>query len=282
MGSIRIILTSLLLMLATISFLVGNSLAADTMEDQEDFATVQEQRCRVLQVNLIGIGVVSAWGIYKWDYFSRSPRASSEGWFGNDTDEGGSDKLGHLYASYAATHGLAYFYENWRFKREEAALYGALSSWAIMGFMEFGDSFSDYGFSGEDLLFNTVGSAFGYLLYLNTDLAGKIDLRWEYGIHPSSGGVFTDYDNTKVLLALKLNGFEATRRGLLKHLELHLGYYTRGFDDHEADQERNLYVGIGVNLTDLLRRHGHGKTATVLNYLQLPYTYLPLSHDFNR
>lgn len=282
MGRIRGILTSLLLVLATISVLAGNSLASETIEGQDGYATVQEKRCRVLQVNLVGIGLVSAWGIYKWDYFSRSPRADSEGWFSNDTDEGGSDKLGHLYASYAATHGMAYFYENWQFERGDAALYGALSSWAIMGFMEFGDSFSDYGFSVEDLLSNTVGSVFGYYLYLNTDLSSKIDLRWEYGFDPSGGGVFTDYDNTKVLLALKLNGFKVARRGLLKHLELHLGYYTRGFDDHESDQERNLYVGIGVNLTDLLRRHGHVKTATVLKYLQLPGTYLPLNHDFNR
>jgi hypothetical protein len=260
----------------------GNSLAAGIEADDAGYATALEKRRRVVQVNLLGIGLVSAWGIYKWDYFTQSPNAGSEGWFGNGTDEGGADKLGHLYASYAATHGLAYLYENWRFERDEAALYGALSSWAIMGFMEFGDSFSDFGFSMEDLLFNTVGSAFGYLLYQNTDLAGKIDLRWEYGIHPSGGGVFTDYENTKVLLALKLNGFKATRRGLLKHLELHLGYYTRGFDDHESGQERNLYVGIGVNLTDLLRRHGHAKTATVLNYLQLPGTYLSLKHDFNR
>ncbi len=111
------------------------------------------------------------------------------------------------------------------------------------------------------------------------DLASKIDLRWEYGLHPSGEGVFTDYDNTKVLLALKLNGFETSRRGLLKHLELHLGYYTRDFS--EPDRERNLYVGIGLNLTDLLCRHGHAKTATVLNYLQLPGTYLPLTDDFN-
>ncbi len=278
----RKILNKLLLVTAIMLCCAGNSLAAGVEADDAGYATALEKRRRVVQVNLLGIGLISVWGIYKWDYFTRSPRVGSEGWFGNDTDEGGSDKLGHLYSSYAATHGLACLYENWRFERDEAALYGALSSWAIMGFMEFGDSFSDYGFSIEDLLFNTVGSAFGYLLYLNTELASKIDLRWEYGIHPNSGDFLTDYENTKVLLALKLNGFEATRRGLLKHLELHLGYYTRGFDDHEPDRERNIYVGIGVNLTDLLRRRGHAKTATVLNYLQLPGTYLPVKHDFNR
>lgn len=261
--------------------LAANGLTAEDVGDNVDYATVLEQRRRVLQVNLVGIGLISAWGIYKWDYFSTPPKVDYEGWFGNGTDEGGADKLGHLYASYAGTRGLAHLYENWRFEQNEAALYGALSSWTIMGFMEFGDSFSEYGFSAEDLLFNTLGSALGYVFYKDANLASKIDLRWEYGIHPSGGEIFTDYDNTKVLLALKLNGFETTRRGLLKHVELHLGYYTRGFDD-EPDRERNLYIGIGLNLTDLLRRHDYPKTATVLNYLQLPGTYLPVTHDLNR
>lgn len=278
----REILISLLLILTILFCAADNGLAEENLGDDVGYATVFEKRRRLLQVNLIGIGLVSAWGIYKWDYFSRSPNMDSEGWFGNGTDDGGADKLGHLYSTYLASHGLAYLYEEWRFERDEAALYGALSSWLIMSYMEFGDSFSDFGFSGEDLLVNTAGSLWGYLSYKHPDLANKVDLRWEYGINPNSLDFLTDYENTKVLLALKLNGFETTRRGLLKHLELHLGYYTRGFDDNEPDRERNLYVGIGLNLTDLLRRHGHSKSATVLNYLQLPGTYLPVKRDLNR
>ncbi len=275
---------SLLLMLVILGCLAGRGIAADTIGPAQDApcATVAEQRQRLLQVNLAGIALVTGWGIYKWDYFSRPPHAESEGWFGNNTDEGGSDKLGHMYSSYLGSRGLAYLFEEWRFPHERAALYGALSSWIIAGYMEFGDSFSEYGFSAEDLLFNTLGSTLGYLFCMDAKLAEKIDLRWEYGMHPTGGDLFTDYENTKVLLALKLNGFERTRRGWLKHVELHLGYYTRGFDDHEPDRERNLYVGIGLNLTDLFRRCGWRKTATALNYLQLPYSYLPFEHDLNR
>lgn len=275
-------LIGLLLIAANVFCFPANDLAAEAVGVDVDYATVLEKRRRALQVNLLGIGAVSVWGFYKWDYFSRSPRVDSEGWFGNGTDEGGADKLGHLYSSYLSSHGLASLYERWRFERNEAALYGAFSSWLIMGYMEFGDSFSDYGFSGEDLLFNTAGSLWGYFTYMHPEVAKKIDLRWEYGTHPGNSDFFSDYDNTKVLLALKLNGFETTRRGLLKHLELHLGYYTRGFNGHEPDRERNLYVGIGVNLTDLLRRHGYTKMASVLNYLQLPGTYLPVARDLNR
>lgn len=278
----RGVLTSLLFVMAIVFCCSADGLAAEDVGDDAVYATALEKRRRVLQVNLLGIGMVSAWGVYKWDYFSRSPNVDYEGWFGNGTDDGGSDKLGHLYSSYLASHGLTYLYEGWRFERNEAAFYGTLSSWLILGFIEFGDSFSDYGFSGEDLLFNTAGSLWGFFTYTHPDVAQKVDLRWEYGFNPGSGDFLTDYENTKVLLALKLNGFEATRRGLFKHLEIHLGYYTRGFDDNEPDRERNLYVGIGFNLTDLLRRHGHTKTATVFNYLQLPGTYLPVAHDFNR
>lgn len=281
----RISCISLLLTLVAIGCLSGRGLAADPVgiaQRDAPYATAAERRQRLLQVNSAGIALVTGWGIYKWDYFTRTPHAGSEGWFGNGTDDGGSDKLGHLYSTYLASHGLACLFEEWRFPRKEAALYGSLSSWLISGYMEFGDSFSKYGFSAEDLLFNTLGSALGCLLYLDANLAEKIDLRWEYGVNPTGGDLFTDYENTKVLLAVKLNGFERIRRGWLKHVELHLGYYTRGFDEHEPDRERNIYVGIGLNLTDFFRRRGWRKAAKVFNYLQLPYTYLPFEHDFNR
>lgn len=120
-----------LLILVTNGCLAGGGIAADPADlarGDVAYATAAEQRQRLLEVNLAGIALVSAWGVYKWDYFSRSPHAESEGWFGNSTDDGGADQLGHLYSTYLASHGLAYLYEKWRFPRDEAALYGALSS----------------------------------------------------------------------------------------------------------------------------------------------------------
>ncbi|NOX43632.1 MAG: DUF2279 domain-containing protein [Gammaproteobacteria bacterium] len=127
--------------------------------------------------------------------------------------------------------------------------------------MELGDSFSDFGFSYEDLIANTLGSAIGYYLYRNPELSRKIDIRWEYGLHRESNDFTTDYENTKYIVALKLNGFETTRKNFLKHFEIHFGYYARGFDEAIDRKERNLYIGIGLNLTDLFRRYSYKKTA---------------------
>jgi len=227
------------------------------------------------------VAAITLWGVVKWDYFTVSPHAESEGWFGNDTSSGGADKLGHMFTSHVATHGLAALYEHWDFDQDDAALYGAMSSFIIMGYMEFGDSFSNYGFSGEDFVANTAGALWGYLTYRDPVLANRIDFRWEYGIHPTKTDLVTDYENSKFLFALKLNGFERFQDSWMKHLEFHLGYYTRGFQDDEPDRERNLYMGLGFNLTDMFARRGHRKTAKALRYLQVPGSYLRLNDDLN-
>lgn len=250
--------------------------------DCVDEITLDERNQKILNVNLAGVGVITAWGVSRWDYFSRSHHSGSENWFQNDTESGGADKLGHLYTSYVLSHGLSALYEHWCFNRSDAALYGALSSLAITGYMEIGDSFSEFGFSHEDLIVNAIGSVFGYYLYRDPELSSKLDLRWEYGFDPEGNDFTTDYNNSKYLFALKLNGFEAFRDGFLKHFELHLGYYTRGFDDPAAANERNVFIGIGFNLTDLFRRHGHRKTATFFNYYQLPGTSLEFEKNVNR
>ena len=244
--------------------------------------TSKEKSDRVFNVNITGIGIVTAWGLVQWDYFSRSPHSMSEGWFSNDTDDGGADKLGHLYASYVASHGLSSLYESWCFTKHDAALYGALSSFAILGYMELGDAFSDYGFSREDFWMNVLGSAAGYYLYENPGLARKIDIRWEYGFHPTDSDFITDYENSKYLLAIKFSGFELTENSFLKYFEFHMGYYARGFDDPTISKERNLYFGLGINLTDLFRKQGYRKTAIWLNYMQLPGTYMSSKKDQNK
>ena len=250
--------------------------------DCTDESPWQEQKQDLINVNLTGVGIVTIWGVANWDYFTNSPKSSSEGWFQNDTKTGGADKIGHMYTSYVTAHGLSYLYETWCFKKDDAALYGALSSLAILGYMEVGDSFSTYGFSKEDFIANSVGSLLGYYLYTNSDVASKIDFRWEYGIHPNQNDFVTDYENSKYLLALKLNGFETFRHTFLKYFELQVGYYTRGFDDPLATKERNLFFGIGLNLTDLFRRHSYKKMATVLRYIQIPGTNVEFDKDKNK
>jgi hypothetical protein len=264
-----------------ILFFASAQNASALLSDCAHESSFQQQQRDILSVNLTGIGIVTVWGVANWDYFTNSPKTTSEDWFQNNTDTGGADKVGHMYTSYVSTHGLSYLFETWCMNQADAALYGALSAFAILGYMEIGDSFSTYGFSGEDFIANSVGSLLGYYLYTRPELARKIDFRWEYGIHPNQNDLTTDYENSKYLFALKLNGFDYFRGTVLKHIELQAGYYTRGFDDPLQTKERNLFFGIGLNLTDLFSRHSYRKTATVLRYIQIPGTNMEFAHDQN-
>jgi len=263
-------------------FMAMDCYAEQSFPDSQEEISEKQLNQKLFYVTMAGVGVITAWGLVQWDYFSQSPHSISEGWFSNDTKDGGADKLGHMYISYVTTHGLAHLFEKLSAPKEKAAAYGAFSSLFILGYMEVGDSFSQHGFSYEDLIVNALGSAMGYFLYRSPDLASKFDFRWEYGLDPQGSDFSTDYENTKYLFALKLNGFDSTKNSMLKHFELLFGYYTRGFAAEEDVKKRNLFVGVGLNLTDLFQRHSYHKTATVLKYIQVPYTYIEYANDFNK
>lgn len=214
---------------------------------------------------------VTAWGIANWDYFDRSPHRESEGWFSKNTDEGGADKLGHFYLSHLLTRIMAHTYATWGYLEKDGALYGALSSFGIMTWMELGDSFSEYGFSHEDFIMNALGSLAGYFLYTNPALADIIDFRFEYRPRFDELDIFTDYEHSKFLMAVKLDGFDAIKNNYLKYIEFHLGYYVENVSSHE--KERNVYVAIGLNLSKIFKNLSMDRMSTLTRYVQIPYTY---------
>lgn len=265
-----------LLFLLLSIFLSAPTCRASAEENQE----LDTERGRKVFLTNLGLaaGVITI-GTLSWDYFRTSPKASSEGWFDRDAPEAGMDKLGHLYISYGLTDGLTSLYTTWGYTPQRAAELGALSSLGVMSLMEVGDSFSGkYGFSWEDMTMNVAGVTLGYLLNSHPELRRKFAYRVEYW--PEFGDdfeadFFTDYQHHKFLLAIKADGFDFIRNKYLQYLELQVGYYAR---DPE-DWERTLYAGIGLNLGKLFHRWTQ---KPVFDYLQLPYTYLPLKRDLDR
>jgi hypothetical protein len=193
--------------------------------------------------------------------------------------------MGHLYSTYLWSLGFSSLYEYMGIDEEQAMLYGPLSAWMVQGLMEIGDAFSDtQGFSYEDMVMNTAGALFYYLRERYPSLKKRVDLRLEYlPDWKSDGDLFTQYNSMKYLFAIKFNGFDSLNKGLLKYGELHLGYYTRGYQNHkDYDQkERVAYIGIGLNISEVLKTLGWKKTSKVFNYYQAPYTYIPFGHDFD-
>lgn len=237
---------------------------------------------KALWLNL-GVGAaVMGWGIATWDWGAGGPQVADEGWLGRDTPEGGADKLGHLWSGYAVGHLFSWQYDRWGFDQETSARLGALSSLGVMGLIEVGDAFSDYGFSYQDALFGALGAGIGYVLWRDPGLSSKLDLRIEY--NPFRGGehkadVFTDYDRLRYLVAIKGEGFEALADTPARFLELHFGFYARNYDDYNPAlgtpdlRKQHVYVGIGLNVARLLSPYCCGG---LLHYFQLPYTYVKL------
>lgn len=240
---------------------------------------------KVRNLNLVAAGTILTWGVLNWDYFQQSPTSTSEKWFGQATDEGGVDKLGHLYTTYALSHLFASIYRGWDYPEEHAMRLGTFSALGTTTIMELGDSFSDYGFSYEDMVMNCIGAASGYWLGNHPEWQKRLDLRLEYApsLSDFETDAITDYQHQKYLLAIKSSGFDMLRDTPFRYLELHLGYYARGYDDYQSSlgddhRERTVYLGLGLNVGKILESVWETR---IFNYLQLPYSYLPLEHDLD-
>jgi hypothetical protein len=240
---------------------------------------------KALILNAGGVAGILAYGLLNWDYGEESFNFRNEHWFQRDTKEGGMDKLGHFWSSYAFAHLLSHVYHRWGYAESDANLYGALSSFGLQSAMELMDGFSRYGVSYEDFLMNTAGAAAGYLWGRYPALKKMIDFRMEYipSFDADDLDPFTNYRDQKYLLALKAEGFEFLEQPVLEYLELHLGYYARGYEEFEESDPRDHrrrygFVGIGINVTKLLRSF---LDLTLFDYLQVPYTAIHLELNFD-
>ena len=211
-----------------------------------------------------------------------------EGWFGKDTYSLGMDKLGHAYASYLYAEYFNQRISHSRSNAEGAGITSGLLAFGVQAVVEVTDGFSSvYGFSKNDLIANGVGASLSMLRSTVPGFAEKIDFRMEYD--PWVNGVSTfspynDYSNQKYLLALKLSGFEQFEDSPLRFVELHAGYFARGFgakgEPAIAELRREPYVAIGMNLAELFNVAPVRNTLPAqvarraFEYIQVPGTYV--------
>lgn len=228
----------------------------------------------------------TALGFSSWDWGTRSDFAAhSEGWFGYDTEDGGMDKLGHAFTSYLITNILTERLLMQGRTTERAACTSAILATLLQLYVEVFDGFSrEFGFSYEDMTMNVFGAAVAYLRQAVPGMRDVVDLRLNYW--PSGDKGFDpvgDYSGQKFLFAFKLSGISALGDTPLRYVELHTGYYARGFNDVERsrgeEKSRRLFAGIGINLTELFfgprkisdsgwQRLGRG----FFEHVQIPYT----------
>ncbi|MFN4141258.1 DUF2279 domain-containing protein [Aestuariivirga sp.] len=235
-------------------------------------------------------GLTTAFGLKNWEWGSSGFHFENEGWFGEDTKYGGMDKLGHAYTGYLLTE---YFSQRIAHSADDpngAIVTGAILGMGLQTYIEFFDGFSGgHGFSYEDLIADGLGVGFSFLRNTIPELGEKLDFRMEYiQSEYSDFAPATDYAGQKYVLALKLSGFEDLEETPLRFLELQAGYFTEGYTDEERDRgvdpRREPYVAIGLNLNELLGEAPEVRdtlpglaTSRALEYLQVPYTYVPTS-----
>lgn len=244
---------------------------------------------------------ITATGFANWNWGSSRFKFKREGWFGKNTANGGMDKLGHAYSTYVLTEFLTDGIRAGPGTDRSRSYTAAILAMGLMTYIEVFDGFSaDHGFSHEDLVVDGVGALLSVARRTVPGLREKLDFRLHY---IPTNGVFrsiscfpaphceddegtartpiTDYGGQRYLLALKLSGFEELRQTPLRLVELHAGYFARGFTREEEVRgdpvRRRIFFGVGLNVSELLfpgrSGGGAGKAArSALEYLQLPYT----------
>lgn len=259
--------------------------------------TAQQLRRRNAMIIGGGVGLVAAYGANNWwqDGFRGRFRTVSEGWFGQNTQYGGADKLGHAFFSYAGARVLTAAFSAAGNDADSASKLGVLWSLGVMTGVEVLDGFSkQYRFSTEDAMMNLAGAAAGYLMERNPELDSLLAFRLHY--RPSEGEDFNiggDYSGQTYIMAVKASGIPALRsNSMLRYFELAIGYGTRGFESPpQFERSRNLYFGISLNLSELLGQtvyRGNREPTSMqrttdlfFELIQLPGTALPLAkHRF--
>jgi hypothetical protein len=237
-----------------------------------DAATRPLPELRVRNTAIIAGGavVLGGYAATSWwkDGFTRHFRVVREGGFGADTEFSGMDKLGHVYSTYFATRLLTPLFEWVGNDPADARKLATLTAWGTMSAMEIGDGFSrKYSFSPEDFAANTVGALLGYALLTHPQWDDLIDFRLGYRPSPlSRWDPPGDYAGQRFYLALKAEGVPALRDvPVLRYLEVGAAYGAPGVDTPDewslhdfAQRRREVFFGIGINLSRLLADVGYG------------------------
>ncbi len=230
-----------------------------------------------------------------WQWGSQDFGIGKEGWFGKKTYAGGADKLGHLMGLHLQKRSLNWLLIQMGYPNDTANLYSAVMVETLGLAIELGDGLSRYRFSPEDLLMDSFGVLFAYLLDKYPRLDSLVGFKIQYW--PSTNylddrnknklDITSDYDGMKFFLTFRATGIpQLNEHKLIRYLSFDLGYYTRGYKPNlfPNDDKRVLTAGIGINLSELVfgissENKMVSASSTLLKYWAPPYSFLPLAQN---
>jgi hypothetical protein len=148
------------------------------------------------------------------------------------------------------------------------------------------------------MIMNAVGTGLGLLFEKNRRLDDLFDFRLHYW--PSGDakrldevGPISDHSGQTYLLVAKATGIPQLKsHEVLRYFELAMGYGSRGYEPNDGtpavDRSRHVYIGISLNLAEVLRNtvfrdsaektRSQRVTETVLEYVQVPGTAVMADH----
>ncbi len=244
-----------------------------------------------------------------WDWGKTTKfRLSHEGWYGQNTYSGGSDKAAHLFSHYMLMRAL---YNIFNYTESGGPMKWAysigLTAFIALG-IEIGDGFckNQHGFSVADLTMGLIGIGIGSLLELFPTVDAFVSLSAQYiptryfRKHPQRlKWLMDDYSGWRFMANIKLAGFRYVGINVpefMRYIQFDIGYYTTGFTKYDYryaeiqrslvthGRERNIYIGISINLAEFIKDFFTDKNSLACRALQQPFKYyhvpLGVNHRF--
>ncbi len=288
-----------------IIFIQGTAFSQENEEtgssDSSDIALNDSQNDHkdLLRYSILfgSVPVTFLFGVKAWDWGSRHEfKSEREGWFGQDTSAGGSDKAGHFYAHYLIQRFVFFVFDYTEDGASSKYTYSILTTSMIGTMIEVGDGWSSlYGFSYEDLVVDLAGVFVGALLDyfpvldafigFSVDYVPTSNYRKYFNKHETVPlGWVTDYSGFRYLMNFKLAGFRYLgfkTPEFLRYITLDLGYYTKDFSTYDLefkgrenlDRTRNWYFGISLNFAEVMRDFYTKKKGVLYTVTTKPFEY---------
>lgn len=240
-----------------------------------------------------------------WDWGRTTKfRLSHEGWFEHNTYSGGADKVAHMFSHYMLMRALYNIYNYTEDGKPVKWAYAAgLTGFIALG-IEIGDGFckNQHGFSIADLTMGLTGIAIASLLELFPAVDAFVSLSAQYvptkyfRKHPQRlKWLMDDYSGWRFMANIKLAGFRYVGINIpefMRYIEFDIGYRTKGFTKYDYQyaelqryvargKERDIFIGISVNLTEFIKDFFTDKNSLACRALQQPFKYyhVPLGVD---
>ena len=238
---------------------------------------------------------------------------TEEGWFGKNGYAGGSDKMGHLWATLGLARLGTEMLNQWGgYDRLTSAIIGTALSEALFFGVEMRDGTS-YSFSQGDFTFDSIGAGLAFAQSMWPKLDEAIDFRVEY--FPSKAyrdrlrkktdlDIAEDYSGQTYHLAFHLGAIHKLRDwdygSWSRYVDLTLGFETRGYkpdpltpiypdvcmmfgQNCDFSHERNLFVGLTLNAQGVFDRLLHGPARKITHgafeVFSIPYTTLRVAEN---